>query len=108
MAGRDGAFLAERVDPVSEAEGEEDFKQPFLVAVGVAGAAGYGLAFCGHGSGVGLVGEFLSELHGASGQFFQSFENRNAYSLACHDIVNMSFGAADGSSCRSHSITLVY
>lgn len=57
---------------------------------------------------VGSAGKFFAQLHGADGQFFQSFENRNAYSLACHDIVNMSLGAADGTSSRSHSITLVY
>ena len=58
--------------------------------------------------GWGLVGDAFAELHGPRGQFFQSFENRNAYSLACHDIVNMSLGTADGTSSRSHSITLVY
>lgn len=54
------------------------------------------------------MGDAFAELHGASGQFFQSFENRNAYTLACHDIVNMSLGTADGTSSRPHSITLVY
>lgn len=57
---------------------------------------------------VGSAGKFFAQLQGADGQFFQSFENRNAYSLACHDIVNMSLGAADGTSSRSYGITLVY